>query len=122
MLVCPVLFENADSCTEIRTSHYIPVRTALYRYTGFKMVVRAARLTTGCATRRAMGRGPRCTTDRQLRHRAAGLSGRRTDDTDTYHWKSRPRAPVASEPDRLGRASRLHLLGPAAIHHDTLKL
>ena len=67
----------------------------------------------------------------------AGPSSRRTDDVDTYQWTSRPRAsgaysrsePTAvrpgiglgrlslhtAGPDNPDRATRLHLLGPAAI-------
>jgi hypothetical protein len=76
--------------------------------------------------------------DQPQRHRAAGPSGQWTDGADTYQWTSRPRAPGARSwsheppllgsdsdsadwslhtagPDNPDRATRLHLLGPAAI-------
>ena len=68
---------------------------------------------------------------------AVGPSGRWTDNADTYQWTSRPRAPGARSrseptagrpgiglgrlslhtagPDNPDRATRLHLLGTAAI-------
>ena len=74
--------------------------------------------------------------DQPQRHSAAGPSGQWTDGADTYQWTSRPRAPGARSrsheplllgsdsadwslhtagPDNPDRATRLHLLGPAAI-------
>ena len=89
------------------------------------------------AARRA---GPQAAqlSDQPQRHRAAGPSGQWTDGADTYQWTSRPRAPGARSwsheppllgsdsdsadwslhtagPDNPDRATRLHLLGPAAI-------
>ncbi len=90
--------------------------------------------------RAALRAGPRAAqlSDQPQRHCAAGPSGQWTDGADTYQWTSRPRAPGARsrshEPPLLGsdsdsadwslhtagpdspdRATRLHLLGPAAI-------
>jgi hypothetical protein len=89
------------------------------------------------AARRA---GPQAAqlSDQPQRHRAAGPSGQWTDGADTYQWTSRPRAPGARSwsheppllgsdsdsadwslhtagPDNPDSATRLHLLGPAAI-------
>lgn len=90
--------------------------------------------------RAAIRAGPRAAqlSDQPQRHSAAGPSGQWTDGADTYQWTSRPRAPGARSrsheplllgsdsdsadwslhtagPDNPDRATRLHLLGPAAI-------
>jgi hypothetical protein len=90
--------------------------------------------------RAALRAGPQAAqlSDQPQRHRAAGPSGQWTDGADTYQWTSRPRAPGARSwsheppllgsdsdsadwslhtagPDNPDRATRLHLLGPAAI-------
>ena len=53
----------------------------------------------------------------QVRHRAAGPSGRRTDDADTHGWTSRPRAPGACSRSEPTAACPGHGLGSLESTH-----